>query len=151
MVSNRYLNPKNRAEKGEEIIGCVSTRPPSYTAQLEQVERAKFADKHCKQLLEVIKDFEKTLNDNEEVALMLPSFGQSVVLAVKDIAFQNPSQLRFFGKVDGVDSVLVQHVSQLNLLLISTPKATPNQPPRRIGFILEEENADMDCEAEVSP
>ena len=144
-MKNTRTNPfKNLGESGTkkyfngEEITLLSYRPSELISV--EIEEAKYASEHHRKLMKMIKDFEETLSDNEEVALMLASFGQSIVLAVEDIGFYNPSQLRFYGKVNGKDSVLIQHVSQLNLLLTSTPKAIPDKPPRRIGFLAEKEN-----------
>ena len=35
---------------------------------------------------------------------------------------------------DGLRTQLIQHVSQLNVLLRAVPKEQPEDPPRRIGF-----------------
>ena len=60
---------------------------------------------------------------------------------VESIGYQNSSQIRFYGTVNGQKSTLIQHVSQLNLLLLASKKLNPDDsaPPRRIGFVTDSE------------
>ena len=85
-------------------------------------------------VLKRIKEFEESLDDDHEVALKLASFGQSVTMNVTGLGYSNPSTLVFHGYVGGQSATLIQHMSQLNFLLLSVKKADPAMPPRRIGF-----------------
>lgn len=87
-----------------------------------------------------IKAFQDELDDDHEVALQLASFGQSIILSVTSIGYSNPSTLIFYGFVDGRPATLIQHMTQLNFLLLSMPKQDPEKPPRRIGFELPTED-----------
>lgn len=75
-----------------------------------------------------------TLDEDHEIALRLASFGQSITLSVVDIGYSNPSTLVFHGYVGDQPATLIQHMSQLNFLLLAVKKADPEKPPRRIGF-----------------
>ena len=92
------------------------------------------ADYAYEVIMDRIKEFEDKLDDEHEVALKLASFGQSITLAVTSIGYSNPSTLVFLGYVDGCPATLIQHMTQLNFLLLSVPKRDPEKPPRRIGF-----------------
>lgn len=92
------------------------------------------ADYAYEVILERIKEFEDNLDDEHEVALQLASFGQSITLAVTDIGYSNPSTLVFYGYIGEQAATLIQHMSQLNFLLLAVKKADPEKPPRRIGF-----------------
>ena len=92
------------------------------------------ADYQYECLKEEILAFQRTLDDEHEVALMLASFGQNITLAVTDIDYRNPSLLLFYGYVNGNFTTLVQHISQLSFLMTAIPKHDPDEPPRRIGF-----------------
>lgn len=92
------------------------------------------ADYSYEVIMKRIKEFEDELDDEHEVSVKLTSFGQSVTMAVTSIGYSNPSTLVFYGLVGGQRATLIQHVSQLNFLLIASPKADPQKPPRRIGF-----------------
>ena len=79
-------------------------------------------------------------NDNE-VGLQLCNFGQKFTIYIQDIGFWNPSLIRFYGiDVDTKNPVeLIQHVSQINILLIKLPKLEPSEPKNPIGFATWEE------------
>ena len=93
------------------------------------------ADYSYQLIMEEIRDFEASLDDEHEVALKLASFGQTVTLSVTDIGFANPSTLYFRGFVGGQRATLMQHMSQLNFLLLAVEKRDPEKPARRIGFV----------------
>ena len=85
-------------------------------------------------LMEEIIDFQNDLDENHEVGVLLASFGSSVLMNVTELGYQNPDMLYFYGYVNGNEARLIQHVSQLNFLLMSVEKEDKTQPPRRIGF-----------------
>ena len=104
-----------------------------------------FADYQYEVIIKSIKNFESALDDEHEVAVRLASFGQSVMMQVTEIGYSNPALIHFYGYVNGSKSELIQHVSQLNFLLMAAPKTEPGLPPRRIGFSIES-NADQASE-----
>ena len=104
------------------------------------VDSHKYASYSYKVIMERIKEFESELDDEHEVAMQLASFGKSIVLAVTDIGYSNPSTLVFYGYVDGQYATLIQHMSQLNFLLLSVEKQNPEKPAHRIGFELPTED-----------
>ena len=69
-----------------------------------------------------------------DVCVNLASFGQSLIMDVETIKYQNPNLLYFYGKVNDMDAQLIQHMTQLNFLLLARQKSKPNEDPRRIGF-----------------
>ena len=85
-------------------------------------------------IMKRIKDFQDSLDDNHEVGVMLASFGQSITMTVYNIGYTNPNTLIFYGFVNGKDATLIQHMTQLNFLLLAMEKNDPAKPPRRIGF-----------------
>ena len=91
-------------------------------------------------ILERIKEFEEDLDSDHEVGIKLASFGQSITMSVTDIGYSNPSTLVFYGFIGEQPATLIQHVSQLNFLLLAVKKADPEKPPRRIGFALPTED-----------
>ena len=93
-------------------------------------------------IMKEIKNFEETLDDDHEVILKLTSFGQSITLSVTEIGYANPSTLFFYGYIGESPATLIQHISQLNFLLLATKKADPDQPPRRIAIGFVPPNAD---------
>lgn len=111
---------------------------PKSVVNIDDLSRAlkdpKLADYQYEILMDYIKEFESGLDENEEVALQLASFGQSIVMQVTDIGYHNPSLISFYGYVNNQQSQLIQHISQLSFLLTSVRKSDPEKPPRRIGF-----------------
>ena len=99
-----------------------------------EIRNCTLADYSYEVIMERIKEFEDTLDNDHEVALRLASFGQSITLSVVDIGYSNPSTLVFHGYVGDQPATLIQHMSQLNFLLLAVKKADPEKPPRRIGF-----------------
>ncbi len=100
------------------------------------------ADWVHEKIAEQIKEFEDQLDKEHEIAMMLAGFGQPVMMLVEDIGFQNPNLLYFYGTVDGKETQLIQHMSQLNFVLMSVPKQ-PDKPARRIGFQLNEDREEV--------
>ena len=92
-----------------------------------------------KKIMEQIKTFESTLDNNHEIGICLASFGSTIKMAVHEIGYQNPDILYFYGKIDNQDAELIQHISQLNFLLLSVKRPDCSVPPRRIGFIADED------------
>ncbi|MCI8513105.1 MAG: hypothetical protein HFI93_00520 [Lachnospiraceae bacterium] len=97
------------------------------------------ADWMYEKLKEQIVEFQANLPDTVDVWVQLASFGQSVLMVVDEIGFQNPDMLYFYGTVNGNEAQLIQHTSQLNFLLMTQPKSEPQVKPRRIGFCADDE------------
>jgi len=61
--------------------------------------------------------------------------GQAGVLTIEGVGFFDPDLVTFYGRdEDGLRTQLIQHVTQLNVILRAVPKQEPAEPPRRIGF-----------------
>ncbi len=92
--------------------------------------------------VEIIKDYvlkyQESLDPDKDVALLLTHFGNSILMEVTHIGYEESVLIVFKGYVNGRESVLIQHVSQLNFLLTSVDKA-PDVPKRKIGFTLPED------------
>jgi hypothetical protein len=85
--------------------------------------------------VKMIRDFDSQLDSEHEVGVRLVSFGEKVVFHLLDMGYANPSLITFVGRTDDGNTVeLIQHVSQISVLLMSLPKADPNAPKRGIGF-----------------
>ncbi len=88
-------------------------------------------------LILYIQNFEKALDDNHEVAMGFTDTGAGV-LRIEGMGYFDPDIVTFYGTdASGTKVQLVQHVSQLNVLLRAMPKAKPDVEPVRIGFRLE--------------
>ncbi len=68
--------------------------------------------------------------------------GDAGVLRIEGIGFFAPDIVTFYGRDETeARTQLIQHVSQLNVMLRAMPKAPEVEEPRRIGFRLA---ADLD-------
>jgi hypothetical protein len=95
-------------------------------------------------LILYIKNFEKTLDDEHEIAMGFTDTGAGV-LRIEGLGYFDPDIVTFFGTDQtGTRVQLVQHVSQLNVLLRAMPKAQEAEEPRRIGFELAKALDDVD-------
>ena len=79
------------------------------------------------------------LKPDEEIGARLVSFGQGEVIHVLDVDYRGPDLITFEGtNADGRPVLLLQHISQVNVLLVALPieKARSqqwcHQPPLRV-------------------
>jgi len=108
--------------------------PPDLAA--EPVEGKSPAQWAYERLVLYIQNFEQQLQPDEEVALGLTG-GDVGVLQIEGLGYFAPDILTFYGRdEDGVRTQLIQHVSQLNVMLVAIPKGAEEEEPRRIGFRL---------------
>lgn len=87
-------------------------------------------------LILYIKNFEEQLDAEHEVAIGFVGGGAGV-LQIEGVGYFDPDIITFYGSDgEGARTQLIQHVSQLSVMLRALPKA-PDQPEaRRIGFRL---------------
>ena len=79
--------------------------------------------------------FQASLDQEHDIGLLLTNFGQSMLMEVTKIGYEDSVLMVFHGFVNGRESTLIQHVSQMNFLLTSISKE-PDKPKRKIGFIV---------------
>jgi hypothetical protein len=114
--------------------------PPS---PLVTAAQANLASEFHRRLVEWINSFDAALDQAHEVGVRLVSFGQTVVFHLDDIGFWNPSLISVRGFTeDGSPVELIQHVSQISVLLMKLPRRDPSKPKRPIGFASEPEAAE---------
>lgn len=87
-------------------------------------------------LILYIQNFENQLDAEHEAAMGFAG-GDAGVLRIEGMGYFDPDIITFYGSDEtGSRTQLVQHVSQLNVMLRALPKARPEEPARRIGFRL---------------
>jgi hypothetical protein len=86
-----------------------------------------------KHLMQRVEAFQNNLRGSEEIGIQLANFGLAAQLHIRSIGYKNPNLIEFFG-VDPNDNevTLVQHISQLNFMLIALKSI--EEKPYRIGF-----------------
>lgn len=83
-----------------------------------------------------IQNFEKTLDNNHEVGMGFTG-GDAGVMRIEGLGFFDPDIITYYGTNSaGAKAQLVQHVSQLNVMLVASPKPKDHAEPNRIGFRL---------------
>ena len=86
-------------------------------------------------LIKWIQDFDNELDNEYEVGARLVNFGQTITFHLKDIGYWNPSLISFSGIMENGDPVeLIQHISQISVLLTKMKRKDPTLPKRPIGF-----------------
>lgn len=114
-----------------QITGCNDT-PALVEARPKNVSDAQWM---FQRLAQAIVAFEKQLDAEHEVGFRLVSFSDNQVFHALDIGFWAPDLILFYGRgPDGAPMQLIQHVSQVSMLLVAAKKQSTEEAPRRIGF-----------------
>jgi len=127
-----------------QVVHADPDAPPSAEQEpLPEALRRELPDSKSparwayERLLLYLANFEKQLDSAQEVALGFAG-SDAGVLRIEGIGYFDPDILTFYGfDDDGARTQLIQHVTQLNVMLQAVPKAGPEDvPPLRIGFRL---------------
>ncbi len=100
---------------------------------LEQKSPAEWA---YERMVLYIKDFEEKLDSDHEVGMGFTG-GDVGTLKIQGMGYFAPDILTFHGEdPNGSKVQLVQHISQLNVMLVAATKDNEQAEPNRIGFKL---------------
>ena len=87
-------------------------------------------------LILYIQNFEKQLDSEHEVAMGMTG-GEIGILRIEGMGYFDPDIVTFYGSDgSGARTQLIQHVTQLNVMLRALPKRAGQEKPARIGFRL---------------
>lgn len=101
-----------------------------------KIQLGSTAEQVAIHLYNEIQRYQANLPDTEDVAMMLVQFNQSITIFVKGIGYSGYNLVCFHGEdTEGKPMELIQHVQQLNFLLMVVPKPEPEKPKRTIGFV----------------
>ena len=110
--------------------------PAKVQASAEKKSPARWA---YERLILYIQNFEKQLDTGHEVALGMTG-SDAGVIRIEGLGYFDPDLITFYGtNQQGTRTQLVQHVTQLNVMLMAMPKAVQSAEPTRIGFKLARE------------
>jgi len=124
-----HSNPEAVTVEQEPLPSAVSKKP---------VEAKTAAEWAYQRLILYIQNFEKNLENEQEIAMGFTDTGGGF-LRIEGLGYFDPDIVTFYGTDQtGARVQLVQHVSQLNVLLRAMPKENETEAPRRIGFRLAE-------------
>ena len=91
-----------------------------------------------------IQKFEETLDSDHEVGIGFTNGGAGV-MKIEGLGYFDPDIVTYFGSNEvGAKTQLIQHVSQLNVMLVASPKQIDQAEPNRIGFRLAADLEDAD-------
>ena len=116
--------------------GTAEQQPlPGKLAQpVEQKSPAQWA---YERLILYIKNFEEQLDAEHEVAMGFTGDAAAGVLRIEGMGYFDPDIVTFYGSdPSGAKTQLIQHVSQLSVMLRALPKEVDRPEARRIGFRL---------------
>lgn len=118
--------------------GSPETAPLPEEVKKKPIDQKSPAEWAYERLILYIQNFEKKLDADHEVAMGFTDTGAGV-LRIEGIGYFDPDIVTFYGSDQtGARTQLVQHVTQLNVMLRAVPKLSPEAEPRRIGFRLAE-------------
>lgn len=100
---------------------------------LEDKSPARWA---YERIIMYLKNFEESLDNEHEVAIGFTG-GDAGVLRIEGMGYFDPDIVTFYGSDPaGAKTQLIQHVTQLNVMLRALPKSVETAAPNRIGFRL---------------
>ncbi|GGX53491.1 hypothetical protein GCM10007385_21950 [Tateyamaria omphalii] len=122
-----HCDPDARNAADQPVPKGVSKTPT------EQKSPAQWA---YERIIMYLKNFEESLDNEHEVAMGFTG-GDAGVLRIEGMGYFPPDVVTFYGSdPTGSKTQLIQHVSQLNVMLRALPKAVEQAEPNRIGFRL---------------
>ncbi|MEM6304549.1 MAG: DUF6173 family protein [Pseudomonadota bacterium] len=124
-----HCGPDGAIQRRERQPAAVSPTPAA------QKSPAQWA---YERVVVYIQKFEEHLDSDHEVAIGFTG-AEAGVLRIEGMGYFDPDIVTFYGSdPTGGRTQLVQHVSQLNVLLRALPKEVQGAEPNRIGFRLVE-------------
>lgn len=134
LLENDIL-PKIKEVHTDPNAQCVSDGdlPSALTEPATQKSPAQWA---YERIIMYIQNFEKQLDNDHEVGLGLAGSNAGVI-RIEGLGFYDPDIITYYGVNEGgAKTQLIQHVSQLNVTLVASPKHIDQPEPTRIGFRL---------------
>ena len=127
------------AADGRDIL-IIPPSAPLDTAEDEDPETPYLASDMYRRIVALINNFESDMPDDMQAGGRLVSAG-NITFSIQDVGFWDPNMIVFYGELsDGSHVELVQHSSQLNLLLVAVKRTDDTDKPRRIiGFTTKDE------------
>ena len=119
------------------IAKAGAAKPARLSATAKAADKPKSpAEWAYDRLVIYIQSFEQQLDASQEIAMGFTG-SEAGILQIEGMGYYDPDMVTFYGRDEsGVKTQLIQHVSQLNVILRAVSRAQPEDPPRRIGFAL---------------
>lgn len=111
-------------------------RPLPQSMTKKPAEQKSPAEWAYERIILYIQNFEEQLDSDHEVGMGFAG-GDVGSIRIQGVGFFAPDLITFYGSDEaGAKTQLVQHVSQLNVMLKSARKLIEDAAPNRIGFNL---------------
>jgi hypothetical protein len=125
-----HADPARRKACDQDIPKAVTDKP------VTQKSPAQWA---YERVVLYLKHFEEQLDNEHEVAIGYTG-SDAGGLRIEGMGYFDPDVVTFYGTdPSGGRTQLIQHVSQLKVVLRALPKQVDSAPPNRIGFRLVED------------
>ena len=134
MAENAILPIVHEVHTDPEKTGPMSGNLPSkIKGGAESKSPARWA---YERVILYIQNFEQQLKPDQDVAMGFTG-GDAGVIRIEGLGYFDPDIITFYGtNEDGAKTQLVQHVTQLNVMLMARPVLPEQEEPNRIGFRL---------------
>lgn len=111
-------------------------KPLPHAVTKKTPEQKSPAEWAYERIILYIQNFEEQLDSDHEVGMGFAG-GDVGSIRIEGVGFFAPDLITFYGSDGaGAKTQLVQHVSQLNVMLKAARKSNENAEPNRIGFNL---------------
>lgn len=125
MPSQTSMNAINAANKNRQKL-----------VDAAQIEISSTAPVVAQLLYQEIIEYQNSLSNEEDIAIQVVKFNESITLLVESIGYTGCNLVWFESKDNNGSRLrLVQHVQQLNFLMMTIAKEKPELPKRKIGFV----------------
>lgn len=115
---------------------CAEAAPLPASVAKKPVDQKSAAEWAYERVILYLKNFEEQLDAEHEVAMGFTGSDAGVV-RIQGVGFYAPDIITFYGvDMAGAKTQLIQHVTQLNVMLRTLPKPKEQPEPMRIGFRL---------------
>lgn len=116
-----------------DVQSALADVPATLKRPVSKKSPARWA---YERLIVYIQNFEKQLDPEHEVAMGVTG-GEMGILRIEGMGYFDPDIVTFYGSDEtGARTQLIQHVSQLTVMLRALPKRSEAKEPNRIGFRL---------------
>ncbi|MGH1356019.1 MAG: DUF6173 family protein [Thalassovita sp.] len=126
--------PRRHEVHSDPEAPCNTDVPEEVTSKpIQQKSPAEWA---YERLILYIQNFEQQLDNEHEIAMGFAG-GDAGVLRIEGMGYFDPDIVTFYGSDEsGAKTQLIQHVSQLSVILRALPKQPQQIEAKRIGFRL---------------
>ncbi|MFO8127169.1 DUF6173 family protein [Yoonia sp.] len=133
MMENDILPKCREVHTNPQTQTAPHTMPKALSGSAAKKSPAQWA---YERIIMYIQNFEKQLDNDHEVGLGLAG-GNTGVIKIEGLGYYDPDIVTYYGmNQGGARTQLIQHVSQLNVTLVASPKHIDQPEPNRIGFQL---------------